>query len=152
MSGSIESIAASLKSLAEDIPTLTKALATAGVNVGTASPAPADDNVVPIPDTTTTDDKPASKKRASKKRASKAKPDDHSDIQLYKRKLVDVADASGVDGVMKKLKEFLGECGYEASDEIEVEDRAEFLTKVKDHFDELASGGESGDEDGLDNL
>ena len=148
MSGSIESIAASLKSLAEDIPALTKALASAGVNVCTTSPAPDDD--VPIPET-----KPASKKRASKKTAAKkAKPDDHSDIQLYKRKLLDVADASGVDDVMKKLKAFLVESGYEASDEIEVEDRAEFLTKVKDHFAELGGdGGESeGDEDGLDAL
>ena len=150
MSGSIESIAASLKSLAEDIPAFTKALSTAGVNVGTTSPTPDDDTEVPIPET-----KAQSKKRASKKTAAKkAKPEDHSDIQIYKRKLVDVADASGVDGVMKKLKAFLEECGYAASDEIEVEDRAEFLTKVKDHFAELAEGGETseGDEEGLDNL
>ena len=149
MSGSIESIAASLETLADAIPTLTKALETAGWGPDNTTPTPKDDKEVPIPET-----KPAGKKRASKKRAAKAKPDDHSDIQLYKRKLLDVADASGVDDVMKKLKAFLVESGYEASDEIEVEDRAGFLTKVKDHFAELAGDSDEseGDEDGLDAL
>ena len=145
MSGTLEALASELSTLNKLLTKLEAFLS--------------QDSAVPIPEVTETTKgketaKATGKKVASKKTAAKrgkAKADDLSDMTVFKKKFFAVADATGVDEVMPKLRNFIKEQGYGSSDEIEVEDRADFLEKVKDHFEALAEGGEA-EEDELDSL
>lgn len=99
--------------------------------------------------------KPAAKRAASKttaKKTAKAKADDLSNMVIFKKALFDAAEKSGVDEVMPQLKTYLKAQGYAASDEIEVDDREEFVKGVAAHFAELAEAAEDEDELDLDAL
>lgn len=93
--------------------------------------------------------KSASKKTASKRAPSKAKSKgaDLSDITVFKKQLFDIAEASGVDDVMVKLKAYIKSQELGSSDEVELEDRAEFLSLVKEHFAAMSEQDDDGEED-----
>jgi len=77
--------------------------------------------------------KRASKKVASKKRASKkSKADDLSDVNIFKKRLFEVCEECGVDDALATLKAYFKESDYAVSDEVEPEDRAQFLADLKD--------------------
>lgn len=86
-------------------------------------------------------------KTTAKKTAAKPKADDLSNMVVFKKALFDAAEKSGVADVMPKLKTYLKAQGYAASDEIEVDDREDFVNGVREHFEELAETAEDEDED-----
>lgn len=146
--GSLESIAQSLATISLQLDQLLP------VNtVGT--PPTGTDEDAPAPSAKKQAKKVASKKVASKKGGSrgKAKGPDLSDLTIFKKQLFDIAEASGVDDVMPKLKTFIQDEGYETSDKVELADREQFLSDVKTHFAELSDeAGESDETDALEGL
>ena len=147
MSNELQSIAASLSTIAAATSALQDYLDRATTNQPVkrteSTTSGADDESKPAAK------KVASKKTASKKVASKkaAKTDDLSDIVTFKKKLFEVAEASGLPDVLKKARAFIAGAGYESSDEIEVEDREQFLADIKGHFTELAEAETASDND-----
>lgn len=138
MSGSIEALTVQITQLNSNIEKLL-------VNDGLSAVAGAEDGASDTKKASSK--KAASKKTASKKASSKrTKTSDLSDMTEFKRRFFAIADASGVKNVLPKLKKFIKSEGYGSSDEIEVDDREDFLEKVKEHFAELADDEEESDD------
>lgn len=138
--GLLESIDSSLRTIVAHISTLGAAVQDAAATDDTTE--------TPPPGKKATSKKVASKKVASKKVASKkGKALDLDDITVFKKELFRIAEASGVDDVMPKLKAFIKANGYASSDEIEPEDRAGFLADVTSHFADDDDDDDDNDDD-----
>lgn len=153
--GALETIANSLTMCLSTLKNIDEKLNHAGLDsVGDSfraggTPNTTDEDETP---TQTRGKKTAAKKTASKKTAAKKKASALADITVFKKALFDAADASGISDVMPKAKAFIKSRKYGSSDEIEVEDREQFLEDLKEHFAELAEseGDESDEDDGID--
>ena len=97
--------------------------------------------------------KASSKKVASKKVAAKAKPkkDDLSDLAVFKKRLFEVAEEQEVSDPLAALKAYFKASakldGPGSSDEVEADDRQEFLDELAEHFRVDAGDGDSDDMD-----
>ena len=113
---------------------------------------------IPIPATPSDPEsagKPQSKKKvsakkvASKKVASKGKPkkDDLSDLTVFKKRLFEVAEEQGVSDPLAALKAYFKASsaadGPGSSDEVDADDRQEFLDELAEHFRSESGDGES---------
>lgn len=140
-----------LENIAEQLVKLNNNLeASNGQNGADATVKSAETPEDKAPDTTVTGGatkkKAAAKKTAAKRAPAKKKGDDLSNMTLFKKRLFEVAEASGSDNVLPELKKFIKKCGYAGSDEIDVDERADFLMKVREHFSPADALDESDDE------